>query len=77
VSVRSDAAHARRILAHRLQVGAGAELAVRAGEHRDGERLVGIEAAERLASASAVGRSIALATSGRSMVITAIGPSAR
>ena len=46
VPVRRDAAHARRVIPHRLQVGPGAELPVRAGEDRDGERLVGIEAAE-------------------------------
>ena len=42
--------HARDALgvagAHRLEVGARAERAVRAGEHRDGEVVVGLEAAE-------------------------------
>ena len=35
-------------LAHRLEVGAGAELAARAGQHRDGQRVVGVEAPERV-----------------------------
>ena len=48
----------------------------RAGEHRDRERVVGVEARRtRRRSASAVGRSTALRASGRSMVTTATGPS--
>ena len=47
VAVGLDAARAwSAILLHCLEVGAGAELAVRASEHGDGERLVGLEPAE-------------------------------